>query len=363
MMYLAVGRLLTGYASGVTSVIIPIYLGELAPPDLRGGLGFLGQVVYGLGLLASLLLGLLCSADERKLRLFIALGIVAASATTQYAFCHMLPESPPWLVGRSAVEAVEAERVMQRLRRGSQHSRESPATLMRELDYMQLAVLTDGDGGRGTLRALFCDQSLRTSLLMISACQAAHGFCSTTLIVSFTSTAVRRGGTSASTIAISNLLMGILGVIATLFSARLLQHIPRKQLLTLSALGMLGALFLLALVPWMSQSSSWPMSVAGLSMLLLVGSYGIGVARVPWLLAAELLPARAVTAGFAWAAVCYALASLLASLMLPILSATLGALYLSPFFVVLLLLVTGFAAKLPETRGKKVDILLGEMHA
>jgi MFS transporter, SP family, solute carrier family 2 (facilitated glucose transporter), member 3 len=44
IMWLIPARLLIGFASGYASVIVPIYLGELAPPTLRGTLGTLTQV-------------------------------------------------------------------------------------------------------------------------------------------------------------------------------------------------------------------------------------------------------------------------------------------------------------------------------
>eukprot|EP00953_Heterococcus_sp_UTEX-ZZ885_P028815 15360-Heterococcus_DN1.PRE.2 len=46
IMWLIPARLLIGFASGYASVIVPIYLGELAPPTLRGTLGTLTQCCY-----------------------------------------------------------------------------------------------------------------------------------------------------------------------------------------------------------------------------------------------------------------------------------------------------------------------------
>jgi SP family facilitated glucose transporter-like MFS transporter 3 len=32
-------RLITGFAAGLSTVVVPVYLGEIAPPTLRGALG------------------------------------------------------------------------------------------------------------------------------------------------------------------------------------------------------------------------------------------------------------------------------------------------------------------------------------
>lgn len=44
MIFITIARFVIGFASGFSSVLVPIYLGELAPPTLRGTLGTLTQV-------------------------------------------------------------------------------------------------------------------------------------------------------------------------------------------------------------------------------------------------------------------------------------------------------------------------------
>ena len=47
-----------GLASGGVTVVVPMYIGELAPPDLRGALGTAFQLTVTLSMLAGQLLGL-----------------------------------------------------------------------------------------------------------------------------------------------------------------------------------------------------------------------------------------------------------------------------------------------------------------
>ncbi len=54
--WLIPARLVIGLASGLCSVLIPVYLGEVAPPTLRGTLGTLSQFGVAIGILASGLL-------------------------------------------------------------------------------------------------------------------------------------------------------------------------------------------------------------------------------------------------------------------------------------------------------------------
>jgi len=39
MYFIIVARLVIGFASGLASVLVPVYLGEIAAPTLRGALG------------------------------------------------------------------------------------------------------------------------------------------------------------------------------------------------------------------------------------------------------------------------------------------------------------------------------------
>jgi hypothetical protein len=50
-------RFIIGFAAGLSSVVVPVYLGEMAPPTLRGTLGTFTQFSIVIGILVSGLLG------------------------------------------------------------------------------------------------------------------------------------------------------------------------------------------------------------------------------------------------------------------------------------------------------------------
>ena len=67
MAVLVVARFVVGVASGVASVLVPVYLGELAPPVLRGTFGTCTQFALVLGILAAGGLALLGASRWRIL--------------------------------------------------------------------------------------------------------------------------------------------------------------------------------------------------------------------------------------------------------------------------------------------------------
>jgi SP family facilitated glucose transporter-like MFS transporter 3 len=66
-------RLLLGVACGATTVVVPVYLGELAPPRLRGAFGTLTQLAMVVGILAADVVALGAGAGV----LFAASALVA----------------------------------------------------------------------------------------------------------------------------------------------------------------------------------------------------------------------------------------------------------------------------------------------
>eukprot|EP00970_Alexandrium_tamarense_P014127 scaffold3895_cov97-Alexandrium_tamarense.AAC.1 len=84
-------RMLIGVASGASTVLVPIYLGELAPPNLRGVIGTLTQFASVIGIFFADLVGFLF-ANANQWRYMFALTTVMA--LLQLALAPFLLESP-----------------------------------------------------------------------------------------------------------------------------------------------------------------------------------------------------------------------------------------------------------------------------
>jgi SP family facilitated glucose transporter-like MFS transporter 8 len=57
VVWIYVGRILTGFASGSYSVIVPLYTSEIADKEIRGTLGNYFQLQVNLGILFIYILG------------------------------------------------------------------------------------------------------------------------------------------------------------------------------------------------------------------------------------------------------------------------------------------------------------------
>lgn len=87
---LDIGRLLTGYGAGLTSYTVPVYIAEITPKNLRGGLTTTNQLSITIGILIAYFLGMLV-----KWRLLAIIGIIPCILLVSGLF--FIPESPRWL--------------------------------------------------------------------------------------------------------------------------------------------------------------------------------------------------------------------------------------------------------------------------
>ncbi|RZC45775.1 hypothetical protein C5167_038722 [Papaver somniferum] len=107
-------RLLNGFAIGLSVTIVPVYISETSPPEIRGLLNTLPQFTGSGGLFLSY-----CMVFAMSLRTApswrLMLGVPSVPSLFYFAFTvFFLPESPSWLVSQG--KTLEAKHVLQKLR-------------------------------------------------------------------------------------------------------------------------------------------------------------------------------------------------------------------------------------------------------
>jgi MFS transporter, SP family, galactose:H+ symporter len=260
---LLVARALTGIAAGVGSSTVPLYLSEIAPPETRGRLVTLNQLMITVGIVAAYCVGLAFSGSG-SWRAMFGMGLVPS--VLMLAGMLRAPETQVWL---------EA------------HSRAGPIN------------------GRGA-RVLGLRQLLRSAaapaLLVAVALAAAQQFTGINAVIPYAPTIMERAGLTASNSLVSSVLIGLANVAASVIAIRMMDRRGRRPLLLSSAMGAGAALALLGLTLEMSLSGagSWLPLVF---LLAYITSFGIGLGPVFWVLIGEIFPpeARAAGAGVATA--------------------------------------------------------------
>ncbi|KAF7256018.1 hypothetical protein EG68_07484 [Paragonimus skrjabini miyazakii] len=104
---LLVGRLIVGFAIGMASMTVPVYIAEISPSHLRGALVTLNQVSITVGqMIAAIVDGIFMLDATNGWRYMLALGGVPS--VVQFFGFFFMPETPRWLVQRGRVSDARA---------------------------------------------------------------------------------------------------------------------------------------------------------------------------------------------------------------------------------------------------------------
>jgi MFS transporter, SP family, galactose:H+ symporter len=251
---LLAARALVGVGVGAASSTVPLYLSELAPPDARGRLVTLNQLMVTSGILVGYLVDLALSGSG-SWRAMFAVGMLPALVL----FVGMLqaPESPVWL---------EARR-----RSGGQR--------------------TEADAWR------LLKGSARPALAIGVVLAAAQQFAGINAVIAYSPSIMQSAtGGGASSSILYSVVIGAINFAATVVSFRLIDRLGRRTLLTASLIGMFASLLLLGLAFAVPHGAAlrW-LALTGL--VTYVAAFAVGLGPVFWVLIGEIFPDRARAAG------------------------------------------------------------------
>ncbi|KAL9226531.1 hypothetical protein vseg_002334 [Gypsophila vaccaria] len=286
-----IGRLLCGIGIGISSALVPLYISEISPTEIRGALGSINQLFICIGILAALVAGLPLAGNPLWWRTMF--GIATIPSILLAVGMAMCPESPRWLFQQGKVaEAQKAiaalygkERVpevMNDLRASVQGSSEPEAGWFDLFSKRYSKVVSVG-------AALFLFQQLAG----INA-------------VVYYSTSVFRSAGIASDVAASA-LVGASNVFGTAIASSLMDKQGRKSLLMTSFSGMAASMLLLSLSFTWKVLAPYSGTLAVLGTVLYVLSFSLGAGPVPALLLPEIFASRirakavALSLGMHWA--------------------------------------------------------------
>jgi sugar porter (SP) family MFS transporter len=342
---LLVARVIIGLAVGSASMVVPLYIGEAAPPSIRGGLVSLNQLAITIGILVSYLIdyGL---ADTKNWRLMFGLAIVPAILL----FAGMLfqRESPAWLIRRGRVE--EARSVLGRLR--------EPGDIGPEIREVQEVSRAETTG----VREMF-GRRLRPLLMvgvLLAVFQQVTGI---NTIIYYAPNLLQNAGFGDNGALLANVVNGAVNVLMTIVAIRLLDRVGRRVLLLTGTTGMAVGMVVTAcgFIPGDSLSGARAV-VAVLGLLIYTGSFAIGLGPVFWLLIAEIYPLNVRGAAMSIATIANWSANFVVTVSFLTLKNAIG--NVGVFFLfggLTLVALSYFYFRVPETKGRSLQQLEEEL--
>ncbi|XP_075794055.1 solute carrier family 2, facilitated glucose transporter member 2 isoform X2 [Pelodiscus sinensis] len=221
------GRAITGLYCGLSSGLVPMYVGEISPTALRGALGTLHQLATVTGILISQVLGLdfLLGSDDMWPLL---LGLSGAASILQFFLLLLCPESPRYLyIKLGKVE--EAKKSLKRLR--------GDCDPTKELAEMEKEKQEAASVKKVSIRQLFSSSSYRQPVIVALMVQISQQFSGINAIFYYSTDIFVRAGVDQPVYA--TLGVGVVNTVFTIISVFLVEKAGRRSLFIAGLAGML----------------------------------------------------------------------------------------------------------------------------
>ncbi|KAI7875796.1 general substrate transporter [Lichtheimia hyalospora FSU 10163] len=108
---LLIGRLVVGFGVGIASMIVPMYIGEVAPRTLRGRLSTINTLMVTFGQVVAYLINIAFAKVEGGWRYMF--GLAALPAIIQCLALAFVPESPRYLIANG--ETLQAQIILRKV--------------------------------------------------------------------------------------------------------------------------------------------------------------------------------------------------------------------------------------------------------
>ncbi|KAF7286241.1 hypothetical protein GWI33_006712 [Rhynchophorus ferrugineus] len=285
-----VGRFFTGMAGGAFCIVAPLYTSEIAQTEIRGTLGTFFQLFITIGILYAQVLGFALGV-----KLFCYACLVVPIV---FGVCFLFqPESPTYLIKKGKKD--KAQSSFQRLRGKDYDATEETKSIQSAIDKEEELK----DVFWSTLKT---KQGKKSSLIcfMLMFYQQLSGINA----VMFYSGAIFIDAGSTVDPGICTIIIGVVQVIATLFSSWSVDKVGRKILMMASCGVMAVSTFLMGIFFLIKEkemiekdsitSIGWLPLIA---LVLFIIAFSFGAGPIPWMASSELFP-PAIKAGMSAAA-------------------------------------------------------------
>jgi sugar porter (SP) family MFS transporter len=265
-----ISRFFVGAAVGVSSLLTPLYIAELAPKDIRGALVTLNQLAISTGVVVAYYVDYVLAGSGNWRWMFMSAVLPAALLMAGLVY---LPETPRWMAARGKFDA--AAKILARI--------EGPQEVARDLEELREVVEMDRLQFRDLRQRRFFKPLVVGIILAIF--QQVTGV---NTIVYYAPTIFQMVGfMKAANAILATFLIGSVGLITTIASMFLVDKVGRRPLLLVSLAGMGLMLFHLSIVLAGPNPRNWEVVT---DILLYLAAFDIGLGPIFWLLISEIYP-------------------------------------------------------------------------
>jgi sugar porter (SP) family MFS transporter len=352
-------RIIGGVGIGLASALSPMYIAEVAPSSMRGKFVSLNQLTIVIGILAAQIINLWIAekvpsdATDEIIRaswngqtgwrwMFFA---CAFPSVAFLLFTFILPESPRWLI-----KAGKTEKAYPTLKKigGEEYAKDEMANIQATLNDVSEQI---------DFRALTLPK-FRNVLIIGLVLAVFQQWCGINTVFNYAEEIFSAAGYGVSDTLFNIVITGSVNLIFTLVAMFTVDKWGRKKLMILGSTGLALTYILLG--------SAFYFELKGIAVLSLVvlaiAIYAMSLAPIVWVILSEIFPNKVRGAAMALATFGLWIACFILTYTFPLLNKSLGA--AGTFWVYSGICLIGFvfiALKLPETKGKSLEIIEKEL--
>ncbi|XP_076013761.1 solute carrier family 2, facilitated glucose transporter member 2 [Genypterus blacodes] len=337
------GRAVMGFYCGLSSGLVPMYIGEIAPKANRGALGTLHQLAIVIGILISQVLGLdfILGNDDMWP---ILLGLSGAPAILQSLLLPLCPESPRYLYIKLRNEQ-EAQKSLYRLK--------GTHNLTADLEEMQREKEEAEKQARVSILSLIRSSVYRNQLFVALMMHLSQQLSGINAIFYYSTAIFARAGVAQPDYA--TIGVGVINAVFTMVSVALVDKAGRRTLTLVGLGGMCCCAIAMTVGLKFQHEFSWMSYVSMSAIFLFVCFFEIGPGPIPWFIVAELFSQGPRPAAIALAGCCNWTSNFIIGMTFPYIQELLG----SFVFILFAVFLFGFTVftyfRVPETKGKTFE--------
>lgn len=329
-------RIVTGIAVGASSLVVPMYIAEVAPAPIRGGLVILQQLAISGGILISYVLDYAFDSAGWGWRPMFAAAVIPAVALSVGML--RMTYSPRWLAMRG--RWAEASAVLRRA---------SPRDHQNELELLRANIAeSEGTSWRELLRP-----GMRGALIAGVGLAVFQQFVGPNTVLFYTPTIFGYAGIGGNSL-LPTIYIGAALFVFVFPTIAFVDVIGRKALFYLG-LGGMGVMLVLLGAAFDAGAASWGVGVL-IVLLVYVACYSLSISPLFWLMSAEVFPNRLRGAGSSASTVANWAANLVVSVTFLSMVNAIGADWTFWIYAMFAGLAIVFVWRcLPETKGRSLE--------
>ncbi|XP_036599527.1 solute carrier family 2, facilitated glucose transporter member 5-like [Trichosurus vulpecula] len=335
-------RIVVGICAGLSSSVVPMYLGELAPQNLRGAIGVVPQLLITFGIFAAQVFGfrsILATEDGWT----ILLALKAIPASLQVILLPFFPESPRYILIQTGGEE-GAGKALKTLR-NSENIEDEVEEILMEHEVEKAADIM-------SVVKIFSTNSLRWQFISIIVLMAGQQFSGVNAVYYYATQIYRTAGVVEYNIQYITAGTGAVNVVMTVVAVFIVELLGRRLLLITGFGTCFPACVVLTVALSLQNTVKRMPFLSIVCVITYIIGHAIGPSPIPSLIIAEIFLQSSQPAAFMLGGTIHWLSMFAVGLLFPLIRKGLGAFSFLIFAGVCLFTALYSYYIIPETKSK-----------